>query len=122
MAREWSDVQPSAVPMVDGASRVQPQADDVSLSDLWSSHGRPQRAYADRARRGHAPPSPRAHRVRAAGPPARRAALAGRVAARAAARPVAVAAAAASILSGEGQPPHTRGGPGSVGGVTRSFP
>ncbi len=36
-ARQWSDAQASARPMVDGSPRGEPQAGDVSLSDLWSS-------------------------------------------------------------------------------------
>ena len=50
-ARQWSHVPPSARPMVDGSPRGEPQADDVSLSVLWSSSGGPHRAYADRPRR-----------------------------------------------------------------------
>ena len=67
-ARQWSDDEPSARAMVDGAASRQPKAIDVSLSDLWSSSAGPQRAYADRPRRGHPTAPPRAHGVRAAGP------------------------------------------------------
>ncbi len=89
-ARQWSHAQPSGRALVDGASCGEPQAGDVSLSDLWSSASRSQRAYADRPRRGHAPPPPRAHSLRAVGPLPGKAAAARGVVAHPAAAAVAV--------------------------------
>ncbi len=58
MAPQWIHARPSARPMVDGAPCGESQACDVSLSALWSSSARAQRAYADRARRRHPPATP----------------------------------------------------------------
>src|SRR6478752_8441063 len=85
--------------MVDGAPCGEPQAGDVSLSALWSSSSRAQRAYAHRARRGYAPPPPRAHQVRDRRPRERSPRAARRVAAHAAAPALAVAPAAPPRLA-----------------------
>ncbi len=85
--------------MVDGAPCGEPQAGDVSLSDLWSSLARSQRAYADRARRGLTPASPRPHSLRTQGPRRRAVGLAGRVVAHPTAPPIAMAATAGARVA-----------------------
>jgi hypothetical protein len=101
--------------MVDGAPCGESKAGDVSLSVLWSSSTRAQRAYADRARRRHPPPSPRPHRVRARRPARRQSGPARRVAARATAPAVAVAAPAAPRVAGPPRAGGTRRGPRGLG-------
>src|SRR3984893_11387455 len=58
--------------MVDRATCGESQAGDLSLSFVWSSSTRPQRAYADRPRRRHTPPPPPRPPRRVAAPPATR--------------------------------------------------
>src|ERR1700677_2250268 len=88
--------------MVDGAPGCEPQAGDVSLSDLWSFLARPRRAYADRARRRYSPAPPRPHGLRDEGPCARAAGAQRRVAAHPASPSLLVATAAASRLAPRG--------------------
>jgi len=84
--------------MVDGAPRGEPKAVDVSLSVLWSSSGRSDRAYAHRSRRRYPPPPARPHRVRARRARSWRAGPARWVAAHSAAPAVDVETTAAPLL------------------------
>ena len=106
-APEWTGAQlPSSRALVDGSPCGEPQACDVSLSDLCSSSSRSQRAYADLPGRGQRTPPPRTHRLCSGRAIQGRNPAEGRVAAHPAAGPVVVAPPPA---------PHLR--PGSAGAV-----